>query len=148
MLLQKISIFAYCEVVTKKRERKFFVVSFSSHSLCLFSRLWWRSPIACTTLSESRRSESFADLQARMESTPTLPASSSSLKALCGLSFRLASHLVSPYFTIEIWRQILSSGNKYRIEVLCESNLRLMCYSNVRSFYHQSWKRWVNMYER
>lgn len=72
-------------------------------------RLLWRNPIACTTLSESRRLESFADLQVHMECTRTFPALSASSKALCGpKSF---SYVV---IKCDDGRTYVVMGNKYR----------------------------------
>lgn len=81
------------ECLSWSGENKNMAKSFSSYSVVFFlpqliSRLLWQSPTACTTLSESRRSESSADLRARMECTRMLRASSSSSSALCGLKFQ------------------------------------------------------------
>lgn len=111
----EISFFAY------RRTAKAFI-----HSL-IFGRSLWRNPIACTTLLELRRLESFADLRALMECIRTSVASSTSSSAQFGRSFAFTLLLYS--LMLKMMTNIFWKINT-KTEISFESNLRLMRYWN------------------
>lgn len=103
-------------------------------------RLWWRSHIACTKLLESRRLESFADLRAHMECTPTFLHTSTTSRKLCGPRlFSLSRFFDYCQRTIMMTNVVMANTYRYwnfvREQFAFDSSLR-----NVRKSFHRSFQ--------